>query len=84
MRTTITIDDVVLEQLKARAVKEGTTVDRLIEEAIASAARQPPDQRPAQPFELVTFGKSGHFTNLNVHDTSALLEEDDIARFRRG
>ncbi|HVR44003.1 MAG TPA: ribbon-helix-helix protein, CopG family [Thermoanaerobaculia bacterium] len=82
MRTTITIDDEVLEQLKARAAKEGTTVSRLIEESVRLAARP---RRPSVPFELVTFGKGGRFTTLDVDHVSALIEQDDLARHgRRG
>jgi hypothetical protein len=85
MRTTITIDDEILEQLKARAAKEGTTVSRLIEDSVRLAA--PPQAEPAagEAFELITFGKGGHFTNLDVDRGSALIEYDDLARHgRRG
>jgi hypothetical protein len=82
MRTTITIDDEVLDQLKTRAAKEGTTVSRLIEDSVRLVAR--PNVEIAEPsFELVTFGKGGHFTSLNVDRTSTLLEQDDIARYGR-
>lgn len=82
MRTTITIDDEVLEQLKARAAKEGTTVSRLIEDSLRLAARPRP---VSPPFELITFGKGGRFTTLDVDRVSALIEQDDVARHgRRG
>jgi hypothetical protein len=84
MRTTITIDDKVLDQLKARAAKEATTVSRLIEDSVRLAARSPAEDA-GQPFELVTFGKGGHFTNLDIDRTSSLIELDDVARYgRRG
>jgi hypothetical protein len=82
MRTTITIDDEVLDQLKARAATEGTTVSRLIEDSVRLAARPSSDIAESR-FELVTFGKGGRFTSLNVDRTSALLEQDDIARYGR-
>ena len=80
MRTTITIDDEVLDQLKTRAATEGTTVSRLIEDSVRLAARPSSDVAESR-FELVTFGKGGRFTSLNVDRTSALLELDDIARY---
>jgi hypothetical protein len=84
MRTTITIDDEILEQLKARAATEGTTVCRLIEDSVRLAARSRSEDAAPQPFALVTFGKGGHFTSLDVDRVSALIERDDLARHGRG
>jgi antitoxin component of RelBE/YafQ-DinJ toxin-antitoxin module len=83
-RTTITIDDEILKQLKARAAAEGTTVSRVIEDLVRRAAR-PGAIAAESRFELVTFGKGGRWTSLNTDRISALLEHDDVARFgRRG
>jgi hypothetical protein len=84
MRTTVTIADEVLEQLKKRAASEGTTVSRLIEDAVRLAAR--PRLEPLEAaFELVTFGQGGRFTSLDVDHISELIEQDDVARYgRRG
>jgi hypothetical protein len=83
MASTITIDDEIFEQLKARAARESTSVRRLIEDSLRVAILTPQDQPPAeQPFELVTFGKGGQFTTYDVDRTSALLELDDIATHR--
>ena len=83
MRTTITIDQEILEQLKARAAKENTTVSRLIEHSVRLAAR--PLAEAGEAFELVTFGKGGRFTSLDVNRVSSLIEQDDLARHgRRG
>ena len=85
MRTTITIDEELLEQLKARAAKEATTVSRLIEDSVRLAARPAAEAAVRDAFELVTFGKGGRFTSLDVDRVSALIEQDDLARHgRRG
>ena len=84
MRTTITIDEEILEQLKARAAKEGTTVSRLIEDSVRLAARPPVEGDPGEPFKLVTFGRGGRFTSLDINRVSALIEQDDVARHGRG
>ncbi len=81
MRTTITIDEQILDQLKARAAREGTTVSRLIEDSVRIAARRNVESAAVQTFELVTFGKGGRFTSLDVDRTSAMIERDDIARY---
>jgi hypothetical protein len=79
--TTISIDEELLDQLKARAAEEGTTVSRLIEESLRLAARRP--DQDAEAFQLITFGKGGRFTDLDVDRASALIEIDDVARHGR-
>ena len=83
MRTTITIDEELLEQLKARAAKEATTVSRLIEDSVRLAAQARTASDDADEFQLVTFGKGGRFTSSDIDHVSALIERDDIARHGR-
>jgi hypothetical protein len=82
MRTTITIDDDLLEQLKRRAAERGTTVSRLIEDSVRLAAARP-RAAEAEDFKLVTFGRGGRFTGLDVNKTAALLEPEDVERYGR-
>lgn len=85
MRTTITIDEELLDELKERAAREGTTVSRLIEDSVRLASSPRAVGDAVQPFELVTFGKGGLFTGLDVDRGSVLIEQDDVARYgRRG
>ena len=81
MRTTITMDDKLLEQLKNRAAASGTTVSRLIEQAVRLFVRTPRATRQENRFELVTFGRGGHFSRRNIDKTSRLIEDDDLARY---
>jgi hypothetical protein len=83
MRTTITLDDRLLEQLKRRAAASGTSVSRLVEQAVRLLLRTPPAAKPPQQFELVTFGAGGRFSPRNIDKASSLLEADDIDRFAR-
>lgn len=84
MRTTISIDESVLEGLKQRASQRGTTVSRLIEDSVRLALAGPPsDSEAGEEFELVTYGRGGRFTRLDVDRTSALLEMDDLERYGR-
>jgi hypothetical protein len=83
MRTTITMDDRLLEQLKKRAAESGTSVSRLIEQAIRLLIRTPPAGKRQNQLDLVTFGAGGKFSKQNVDKTSALLETDDVERFGR-
>ena len=81
MRTTITMDVRLLAQLKKRAAESGTSVSRLIEQAIRLLIRTPPAGKREDRFDLVTFGAGGRFSRQNIDKTSALLEADDVDRF---
>ena len=83
MRTTITLDDNLLAKLKKRASGSGTSVSRLIEQAIHLVMQAPPRAGRRGAFELVTFGRGGRFSKRNIDKTSALLESDDVERFAR-
>jgi metal-responsive CopG/Arc/MetJ family transcriptional regulator len=80
MRTTITLDDRLLGQLKQRAAESGTSVSRLIEQAARLVIRTPTEANTDR-FELITFGAGGHFSQHNIDKTSALLEADEVERF---
>ncbi len=83
MRTTITVDDRLLAQLKKRAAESGTSVSRLIEQAIRLLIRTPPATRRVDRFDLVTFGAGGRFSRHNIDRTSALFETEDVDHFAR-
>ena len=80
MRTTITLDDRLLERLKKRAAESGASVSGLIERAVRLMLQASAAQRPDR-FDLVTFGEGGQFTTLNIDKTAALLEREDVERF---
>lgn len=82
MRTTITLDDELLAKLKRRASESGTSVSRLVEQAVRLLVRTPRGRAPAEAFELVTFGRGGRFSRENIDSTAALLEAEDLERFR--
>lgn len=81
MRTTITLDDNLLAKLKRRASESGTSMSRLIEQAIRLLMQAPRRTRRKGVFKLVTFGAGGRFSKRNTDKTSALLESDDLDRF---
>lgn len=82
MRTTITMDDRLLAQLKERAAKSDTSVSQIVEQAVRLFMRTPAVDNEAEPFELVTFGAGGRFSRHNIDKVSALLEADDLERYR--
>jgi Ribbon-helix-helix protein, copG family len=84
MRTTITLDERLMAQLKRRAAEQGTSVSKLVEQAIRLFVRTPRAPAGSRTFELVTFGAGGRFTRHNIDRTSTLLEADDVDRFAAG
>lgn len=83
MRTTISIDERLLEELKQRATEQGTTVSQLIEDSVRLAARRRTGAKARPVFKLVTYGKGGHFTRFDVDKLSSLIDEEDAARHAR-
>ncbi len=83
MRTTITLDDRLFMQIKRRAAETGTSVSRVVEQAVRMLMTTPTPESDAEPFELITFGAGGRFSHHNVDRTSALLEIDDVERHAR-
>jgi len=81
MRTTITLDDRLLAQLRRRAAESGTSVSKLVEQAVRLFVRSPRPSVTATSFELVTFGAGGRFSRQNIDKTAALLEGEDLERF---
>jgi len=74
MRTTLDINDRLLAEAKVRAVREKTTLTRLIEEGLRLRLRP----RPAQPvkIELPTIA-GGLAPGVNPLSNKSLLGEDD-------
>lgn len=81
MRTTITMERQVMDQLKERAAASGRSVSRLIEDSVRLFLRPSRSGADEVPFELVTFGEGGRFTKHNIDKMASLQEMEDIERF---
>lgn len=75
MRTTISIDDRLLDQLKVRAAREHTTVSALIEEDVRlGELRRNQHVTPARGrFRLPTFDLGEPRPGVDINDNAALL-----------
>ncbi|MCY7419301.1 MAG: ribbon-helix-helix domain-containing protein [Chloroflexi bacterium] len=74
MRTTITIDDQVYRDLKARAGATGRTVGALIEDAVRDSLR-PTGASAVRPFRpLPVSGGGGLMPGVDLDDNAALRE----------
>lgn len=72
MRTTIAIDDHLLEEAKERARQNGTTLGRLIEDAVRRELnRRDPGEAPPIP---VFTGGGGFNPNIDLSSNRAIQE----------
>lgn len=73
MRTTLEIDDYVLRRAKQLAAREGTTLTRIVEEALRERVAR--TRRRAKPFRLRLLTKKGRLIpGVNLADRDALYE----------
>jgi hypothetical protein len=76
MRTTIAIDDAVLEDAKELADRRGITLGELVSDALRIALRTDPALE-LRPFKVRAWGKRGHIP-ADPKAISDLLLADDI------
>lgn len=73
MRTTITIDDHLLDEVRQVAAARRQSVSQVIEESVReSLLRRVPESR--EPFELRTFHAGGYRVGVDLDDNAAMLE----------
>jgi hypothetical protein len=77
MRTTVTIDDHLYRDLKARAGASGRTVGALIEDAVRDSLRSTGATRDVALSPLPVSGGSGLKPGVNLDDDAALREMMD-------
>ena len=83
MRTTISIQDPLLETAKQCASRRSITLSELIEDALRAHLSAPPSGQARHPFRLITV--KGELVNhdVDLDRTSALIAADDEARYGR-
>lgn len=72
MRTTLELDDAVLRAAKKRAAEEGTTLTRLIEEALRARLAPAPRSRRHRLKPLTKRGRP--VPGVDIEDRDALYE----------
>ena len=81
MRTTLIIDDHLLQQARQRAAETDQTVSDIINAALRQAL-QPAPPLPVQPFRMPTFGGVAP-QDHQPSDFTQALERDDIDQMLR-
>lgn len=72
MRTTITIDDRLLDQVRRRAAERGQTVSQVIEDSVREALLRRAVDRP-EPFRVRGFAGGGVQPGVDLDDNGAVL-----------
>lgn len=79
MRTTVTIDDGLLEDAKRRAEQLDITLSALIEDALRERLTKPQTSRKPK-FRLVTFGGDGLQPGMTWEGLGRVIDEDEDER----
>jgi hypothetical protein len=79
MRTTIRLDDHLLQRAKASAAATGQTLTALIEEALREKLARRPASPRRKPVKLRTFKGHGLRPGVDLDDSAALLDIMDRA-----
>ena len=82
MRTTINIDEELLQLAKRQAQSRRTSLGKVVEDALRAALMERGDE-VALPFELVTFRGDGPQEGVDLDRTSALLAAEDEQRYAK-
>ena len=82
MRTTISLDDRLAEQVRSQAAEDGLSVSAFIARMLDDGLKKRTPQ-PVPPFQLVTVGEKGVRPDVDLDRPRALLAEEDEAIFGR-
>jgi hypothetical protein len=78
MRTTVRLDDGLLDQARREAERRGTTLTALIEQGLRLAIRRPHSvERSARVRLPVSRGKGGLMPGVDLDDSASLLDRLD-------
>jgi len=79
MRTTITIDDHLLDEVRKRAAERRQTVSQVIEDSVREALLRQRDDARA-PFRVHAFSSAGYQPGVDLDDNAGLLDLIDQPR----
>ena len=74
MRTTVRIDDHLLQEARRYALETGCTLTKLLERSLRETLARSKKQVPAVPVSLLTVSGDGVLPGVDLDDSAALLE----------
>jgi len=81
MRTTISLDDRILEAVKRRAYDEGLSVSAWVAGVLDEAVKRSTTTIEETPFRLVTAGEGGAYPGIDLDRPRELMVVEDEERF---
>lgn len=82
MRTTIILDDKLCDRLREAARRRKMSLSAFMAEAGRLALGESAAKPSVEPFDLVTYGGSGTYPNINLDKTGQLLAAEDESEYR--
>jgi hypothetical protein len=80
MRTTLVLDDALLQRAKQRAADRKTTVSDVVNEALRNSLDRPEPVAP--PFSMVTYGRGSARVSHEPADFERHIDEEEHERSR--
>ena len=80
MRTTIRLDDGLLDEARRLAVRHGTTLTAIIEESLRERLARSQSGLSGQRTRLATTGEGGVLPGIDLDDSASLLDMMDDRR----
>ncbi|MCS5691404.1 hypothetical protein NZK33_05320 [Cyanobium sp. FGCU-6] len=88
MRTTLTIDDGVLRQLRRKALDSGKPLKQVVNEVLRAGLQRPEPSAPRVPYRLPTFAIGALAPGVDLTKAQALAaaleDEARIEKLRQG
>jgi len=81
MRTTISLDERILEAVKQRAAAEGRSVSAFIAGVLDDAMKRGAEPTEARAFRLITVGGGGPYPGVDLDRPRELLVAEDVERY---
>lgn len=82
MRTTVIIDDEILQQARRHAAEKGISVSEVVNRALREAFSRSARIEPVPTFRMVTFGRRKGRVDHRPKDFARALEAEDEATLR--
>ena len=80
-RTTVRLPNELVRRAKRKAAEDGSTLTALIEEGLRRVLKEP--AQPKRPPPPVSKARGGLMPGIDLDDSAALIEMDDLEYLRR-
>jgi len=82
-RTTVRLPDDLIRRAKRKAADEGRSLTALIEEGLRRVVNERPQEKAERKFPRVSTAKGGTRPGIDISDSPALQEMDDLEYVER-